>query len=383
MKRIILAIIVVALILGALAWFGLSRRSPHVSAQLIAAAEDISGYTRADDTRPLDLPADFGPHPDYLTEWWYYTGNLDSVDGRHFGYQLTFFRRAVSPPHLRQSRESDWAADQLYLSHFSLTDVAGDEYRAFERFTRGAAGLAGAQAEPYRVWLEDWQIEQRSPDVVALHALQDDIVLDLTLTDVKGIILQGQAGYSLKGAEPGNASYYFSQTRLQSEGSLTIRGETFAVGGLSWMDHEFSTSALAPDQVGWDWFSIQLDDGSELMLFQLRKEDGSTDPFSSGTFIAVDGQTTHLAYEDFEIAVGDTWRSPRSGAEYPSQWELRVPSLDLILALEPHLSDQELNVFFVYWEGAVRIMGTRAGNAVVGNGYVEMTGYAASMQGQF
>ncbi len=383
MKRILPAIIVVALILGAAAWFGLSRRPPQVSAQLIAAVEDIRGYARADGTRPLDLPADFGPHPDYLTEWWYYTGNLDSVDGRHFGYQLTFFRRAVSPPHLRQPRESDWAADQLYLAHFSLTDVAGNEYRAFERFTRGAAGLAGAQAEPYRVWLEDWQIEQRAPDVVALHALQDDIVLDLTLTDVKGIILQGEAGFSLKGAEPGNASYYFSQTRLQTEGSVTIRGETFAVGGLSWMEHEFSTSALAPDQVGWDWFSIQLDDGSELMLFQLRKEDGSTDPFSSGTFIAVDGQTTHLAHEDFEIAVGDTWRSLRSGAEYPSQWELRVPSLDLILALEPHLSDQELNVFFVYWEGAVRIAGTRAGNAVVGNGYVEMTGYAASMQGQF
>ena len=383
MKRILPAIIVVALIVGAVAWFGLSRPPPQVSAQLIAPAEDISGYARADGTRPLDLPADFGPHPDYLTEWWYYTGNLDAVDGRHFGYQLTFFRRAISPPDLRQPRDSNWAADHLYLAHFTLTDVARDEYRAFERFTRGAAGLAGAQAEPYRVWLEDWQIEQRSPDVVALHALQDDIVIDLTLTDVKGTVLQGQAGYSPKGSEPGNASYYFSQTRLQTEGSLTTRGETFSVSGLSWMDHEFSTSALAPEQVGWDWFSIQLDDGSELMLFQFRREDGSSDQFSSGTFIAADGQTTHLAREDFDITVGDTWRSPRSGAEYPSQWELRVPSLDLTLALEPYLSDQELNVFFVYWEGAVHITGTRAGNAVAGNGYVEMTGYAASMQGQF
>jgi predicted secreted hydrolase len=311
--------------------------------------------------------------------------------GQRFGYQLTFFRRALVPPPLRTERESQWAADQVYMAHFALTDVAGRDYQAFERFSRGAVGLAGAQATPYRVWLEDWQVEEVEPGVTRMRAqvgspdaaeFQGTLALDLWLTDRKGPILQGDRGFSPKGPQPGNASYYYSLTRLETSGTVQVGGTSYQVSGLSWMDHEWSTSGLAADQIGWDWFSIQLDDGSELMIFQLRKEDGSIDLYSSGTFIAPDGSTRHLGREDFEIRVEDSWRSPDSGATYPAGWTVIVPGLDLTLSIEPYLSDQELIVSYAYWEGAVGVEGERAGQPVSGSGYVELTGYAGSMQGQ-
>jgi predicted secreted hydrolase len=212
---------------------------------------------------------------------------------------------------------------------------------------------------------------------------QEGLALDLVLTDLKGPILQGDGGYSPKGPQPGNASYYYSLTRLETSGTIQVADTVHEVTGLSWMDHEWSTSALAPDQVGWDWFSFQFDDGSELMVFQLRKEDGSIDPFSSGTLIAPDGSTRHLDRDAFEIRVEDTWRSPRTGATYPARWSISVPAEDLMLTIDPHLVDQELTVSYAYWEGAVRVEGERAGQAIRGDGYVEMTGYAGSMQGQF
>lgn len=361
----------------------LCRDEPEVRAQLVAVADEATGFARAEGPRLLEFPADHGPHLDYQTEWWYYTGNLETSDGRHFGYQLTFFRRALIPPAQRQDRPSNWAADQVYMGHFALTDVADRRYQAFERFSRGAVGLAGAQAAPYRVWLEDWSAEEVEPNVVRLCAAQDDLAIDLLLTDRKGPILQGDGGYSQKGPEPGNASYYYSQTRLASSGTVQVADTTYQVSGLSWMDHEFSTSALAPDQVGWDWFALQMDDGSELMVFQIRKADGSVDPFSGGTLVAPDGSMRHLSHGDFHIRVGATWRSPHTGATYPAQWTLEVPAADLSLEVKPYLADQELNVSYAYWEGAARIRGERAGSVVSGSGYVEMTGYAGSMQGQF
>jgi predicted secreted hydrolase len=361
----------------------LRHGEPEVQAQLVAIGDEATGFARAQGPRPLQFPADHGPHPDYQTEWWYYTGNLENSDGRHFGYQLTFFRRALVPPAQRQDRSSNWATDQVYMAHFALTDVAGRRHQAFERFARGAAGLAGAQAAPYRVWLEDWSVEEVEPNVVHLRAAQEDLALDMLLRDSKGPVLQGDGGYSQKGPEPGNASYYYSQTRLETWGTVQVGDTLHQVDGLSWMDHEFSTSALGPDQVGWDWFALQLDDGSELMVFQIRKVDGSVDPFSSGTLVAPDGSTRHLSHKDFEIGVGATWRSPRSGATYPARWTVEVPAADLTLEIEPYLADQELNVSYTYWEGAVRISGEHIGTPVSGNGYVEMTGYADSMQGQF
>jgi predicted secreted hydrolase len=364
------------------------REEPQIGARLVALADgapgdQAAGYLRAEGPADLEFPADHGPHLDYQTEWWYYTGNLVVAGGQRFGYQLTFFRRALTPPPLRIERESAWAADQVYMAHFALTDVAGRRYWAFERFARGAAGLAGAQAAPYHVWLEDWQVEEVEPGVTRMRAAQDGLALDLVLTDRKGPILQGDRGYSPKGPQPGNASYYYSLTRLETSGTVQVADAVHEVTGLSWMDHEWSTSALAADQVGWDWFSIQVDDGSELMVFQLRKEDGSIDRFSSGTFITPEGSTRHLGHDEFEIRVEDTWRSPHTGAIYPARWTVTVPAVDLTLKIEPHLADQELVVSYAYWEGAVQVEGQRAGQAIRGNGYVEMTGYTGSMQGQF
>jgi predicted secreted hydrolase len=380
--KIFIGLLIISLLFG-LSVMLLRRDEPEVRAQLVAVADEAAGFARAEGPRPLEFPADHGPHPDYQIEWWYYTGNLETSEGRHFGYQLTFFRRALVAPAQRQDRPSNWAADQVYMAHFALTDVAGGRYQAFERFARGAAGLAGAQAAPYHVWLEDWSAEEVEPTVVRLRAVQDDLAIDLLLTDRKGPILQGDGGYSQKGPEPGNASYYYSQTRLDSSGTVQVADTTYQVSGLSWMDHEFSTSALAPDQVGWDWFALQLDDGSELMVFQIRKADGSVDPFSGGTLVAPDGSMRHLSRDEFEIRVGDMWRSPRSSATYPVRWTVEVPAADLTLDLEPYLADQELNVSYAYWEGAVRVSGEQAGSTISGSGYVEMTGYASSMQGQF
>jgi predicted secreted hydrolase len=361
----------------------LHQEEPRLRARLVALADEPTGYARVEEPQPLVFPRDYGPHPDHQTEWWYYTGNLKTDDGRHVGYQLTFFRRALAPPAGRQVRGSEWATNQVYMAHFALTDVAGKSYQAFERFSRGAAGLAGAEAAPFRVWLEDWSVEQVEPGVVRMQAAQQGVALELRLADAKGPILHGDGGYSQKGPEPGNASSYYSLTRLITEGTIQVGGEVHPVRGLSWMDHEFSTSALAADQVGWDWFALQFDDGSELMVFQIRKADGSIDPFSSGTFIAPDGSTVSLERAGYQIGVEDTWRSGRTGATYPARWTIEVPSVDLTLRIAPYLADQELEVSYAYWEGAVEVYGDREGRALRGDGYVEMTGYAGSMQGQF
>ena len=342
------------------------REEPQVRARLVAGTDEApqdrsAGYLRVEGPTDLIFPADQGPHPDYQTEWWYYTGNLVTDGGQGFGYQLTFFRRALAPPQLRTERESAWATNQVYMAHLAFTDVVGGNHQAYERFARGAAGLSGAQAAPYQVWLEDWRVEEVEPGVTRLRAAQESLALDLVLIDRKGPILQGDRGYSPKGPQLGNASYYYSFTRLETSGTVKVADAVYAVSGLSWMDHEWSTSALGADQVGWDWFSIQLDDGSELMVFQLRKADGSIDPISSGIFIAPDGSTRHLGRGEFEIRVKDTWRSPHTGATYPARWTVLVPAVDLELEIEPYLADQELTVSYAYWEGAVRVEGERAG----------------------
>lgn len=362
----------------------LENNTTVAQSQLVVPPQELTGFQRADGPQPLSFPADHGPHPGYQTEWWYYTGNLETASGRHFGYQLTFFRRALVPPNqIRFDRASEWAFEQVYLAHFALTDVAGENHQEFQRFARGAAGLAGAQAEPYRIWLEDWSVELIAPNRYHLTASQDDFSLDLILNDRKGPVLQGDRGYSQKGPDPGNASYYISQTRLQTEGRVHVVEETHSVQGTSWMDHEFSTSALSAGQIGWDWFSIQLANDTELMLFQIRREDGSIDPFSSGTLIDPSGSTRKLEQDDFQIAVLDTWRSPDSDAEYPSGWQIVVPDENLTLTLQPYLADQEMNLNYTYWEGAVRITGERNGEPLTGDGYVELTGYAGSFEGEF
>ena len=351
---------------------------------VVTPTASSAGFEKATGPRNFVFPLDHGPHPNFQTEWWYYTGNLVSSSGQHFGYELTFFRRALQPPSARVSRSSDWATQQVYMAHFTLTDVSGKRFRYFEQLSRGAAGLAGALGQPdFSVWLNNWSVQQTAPDEYHLQSFQQDIRLDLRLKDLKGPILEGDHGYSQKGAEPGNASYYYSETRLQTQGTLAVGGNNFQVNGASWMDHEFSTSALSANEVGWDWYALQLSDGSELMMYALRHSDGSQDPYSSGVIIAPDGTTRLLKPADFKITQKAAWRSPHSSTVYPADWTVQIPSEHLSLQVQPYLADQELNVSFIYWEGAVKVNGTRAGAALSGSGYVELTGYAASMQGQF
>ncbi|MCL4561071.1 MAG: hypothetical protein M1281_10695 [Chloroflexi bacterium] len=346
--------------------------------------ENPQGYERATGPRNFQFPQDYGPHPNFQTEWWYYTGNLNTASGRHFGYQLTFFRRALLPVQSVAKRSSDWATNQVYLAHFALTDVADGRFQSFEKLERGAAGLAGAQGTPsFKVWLEDWSVEQTGPTAYRLQASQNGLSIDFELTDLTGPVLQGDHGYSQKGPEPGNASYYFSQPRLATQGTIQVNNQNFSVTGLSWMDHEFSTSALSQGEVGWDWFGLQLSDGSELMVYDIRRSDGSIDPYSSGTWILPDASTHSLKQTDFTLQVEGTWHSPHSGATYPAKWKVSVPSLGISLKVTPYLADQENNLSFVYWEGAVQIVGTVGGVPVTGSGYVELTGYAGSIAGEF
>jgi predicted secreted hydrolase len=376
-------------ILIAVIYYGLTRGDgdSQVQTHFLVPSQDVEGFSRADGPRSLNFPADHGAHPDFQTEWWYYTGNLQTQEGRHFGFQLTFFRRALLPPDGIQERPSPWSTNQLYMAHFSLTDVTKGGFHYFERFSRAAAGLAGVQSPPFHVWLENWSVEQVGEQSFHLRAAQDNISIELILTDLKVPILHGENGYSRKGPEPGNASYYYSLTRLESEGSIVIEDHKFFVSGFSWMDHEFSTSALSANQVGWDWFSLQLDDGMEIMVFQIRKDENDTkdliDPNSSGTIVFIDGSTSHLNYQDFEIIVQDTWRSPHSDAVYPARWKIDIPPAGISLTAEPYLDDQELNLSFTYWEGAIKIEGIINGQKVSGSGYAELTGYAGSMAGEF
>ncbi|HVP20972.1 MAG TPA: lipocalin-like domain-containing protein [Anaerolineaceae bacterium] len=342
------------------------------------------GFAHAEGPISFNFPNDFGPHPDFQTEWWYYTGNLQAATGDHFGFELTFFRRALVPPAQMPTRSSDWAANQIYMAHFALTGVRDNSFHPFERFSRGAAGLAGATGLPvYQAWLEDWLVEQTGPRSFHLSASDSGAAIDLNLEDLKGPVLQGDHGYSQKGPQPGNASFYFSQTRLQTKGTLKLGDNAFQVNGLSWMDHEYSTSALDTDQVGWDWFAIQLDDGSELTIYDLRRKDGSIDAYSRGLIVRPDGTTQRLTTVDFAIHPEATWKSPRSGATYPSRWTLSISSENLELQITPYIADQELRLSFTYWEGAVQVQGAQNGKHLAGSGYVELTGYFQSLQGQF
>ena len=343
-------------------------------------APEPPGFVRAFTPRDWQFPADFGAHPEYRTEWWYYTGNLESDDGRPFGYQLTIFRQALVPeaPPAQTSGGggSAWRTPQVYSAHFTVSDIATDTFLQEELFSRGALGLAGAEADPYAVWLNDWRISAEGPDRVRLRAATGAMAIDLSLTQSRPPVLQGQNGLSRKGPEPGNASHYYSLVQQPTEGTVTVTGRDHAVHGVSWKDHEFSTSVLSPGTVGWDWFSVQFENGSALMLYGLRREDGGKEPFSGGRWIDGDGEV-ELGAEDYDLMVTATWRSPRSGARYPAAWTLTIPRLDLELVITPQMADQELSTASAtYWEGALGYRGHRGEQPLLGRGYGELTGYA-------
>ncbi len=372
-----------ALVLGSSACDQPGPARASLSAVEVLAGADTAGFARAERPRELRFPEDHGPHPDYRHEWWYFTGNLTGPGDREFGFQLTFFRSALRPGTLDHASglASDWATNQVYMAHFAVTDVEGRRFHAFERLDRGAVGLAGARSDPFRVHVGEWVAEAHaspsaSPALPAfrLRAAEGGVSIDLVLEPAKPMVFQGDDGLSQKGPEPGNASYYYSLTRLAARGTVGVGGEAIAAEGWAWLDREWGTSALGADLEGWDWFSIQLDDLTELMFFQLRRKDGSRDPLDSGSFVAADGSSTRLGVEDVRIETTGDWRSP-AGHAYPSGWRLRAPDLDLDLRIEPALRDQEVDLSFRYWEGAVRVHGQREGRPVRGRGYVELTGY--------
>jgi len=377
----LLAVFLVAVLAGLL-WSARSKPPPSNSEAIsvvdLLGGDDEPGYQRALPGQRPDLPADHGPHPDFRSEWWYFTGNLSTATGRHFGFQLTFFRFALAPEPV--ARSSAWATRQLWMAHLALTDTDGSRFFSRERLARGAQGLAGADARPFQVWLEDWSARSLDEDFLPLRlaAGDSDFGLELALQPGREPVFQGDDGYSAKGPEPGNASLYYSYTRMPAAGTLRVGGERFAVTGLAWLDREWSTSALGPDLAGWDWFSIQLDDGSDLMFYGLRRKDGSIDALSAGTLVEPDGRIVRLGRDTVTLNPGERWRSPKTGAAYPIRWTLKIPSLKLQLAVEPRLESQEMDLSVRYWEGAIQVRGDRDGRPVTGGGYLEMTGYDRS-----
>jgi predicted secreted hydrolase len=330
------------------------------------------------------FPRDHAAHPDFKTEWWYYTGHLTSDRGEPFSYQLTFFRVGVRRPDPRS--RSAWALHTIYFAHFALTDINGHTFSFHEKTGRGALGMSGVATDHYKVWLDDWQADLEG-EVHHLQASAGEMALDVRLTPEKPPVIHGDNGVSQKAAGAGNASHYYSLTRLATAGQLTYQGRTFPVQGLSWMDHEFSSSQLAPYQAGWDWFSLQLDDGRDLMLYVLRHQDGSADPFSSGTLVDPQGNSQHLKLAEFSIQPLKKWQSPQSKAVYPAGWKITLPQQGYELELHPTVPDQELltsqSTRITYWEGSVRASGTCYGKPVQGRGYVELTGYAGQLGGKF
>lgn len=336
-----------------------------------------SGFERAINPREFQFPADHAAHPDFRNEWWYVTGNVESDAGRHFGYQVTFFRIALSPPSDQSSSRSQWATSQLWMAHVALTDSEGQQHFHDQRFARGAAGLAGQENQPFRVWLEDWQIvgskDAEFPWAVTVKA--DGFSLNLQLSPEKPVVLQGDAGLSQKSKEEGNASYYYSLTRLATSGELYLGDQRFVVSGQSWMDREWSTSVLGDDQVGWDWFSLQLDSGHDVMLYQLRNASGEADAYSAGKWVLPDGQYESMNMQHVELKPLREWCLDDGNVEcYPVKWSITVPEKSINWTVEAVVDDQLMQVGVTYWEGAVNVTDTSTGK-MLGRGYLEMSGY--------
>ncbi|MEE8234828.1 MAG: lipocalin-like domain-containing protein [Nitrospirales bacterium] len=327
------------------------------------------------------FPRDHGSHDQFRIEWWYFTGHLFAKNGRRFGFELTFFRRAVDDPRVASNR-SQWAIRQLYFAHFALTDEENQAFRYAEKLSRAGLGKAGAEPNQLEVWIDRWRVKARNPDHTQfqLEAATKDFAIDLLVETEKPPAVHGEQGVSRKGAGEGQASHYYSFTRLSTKGTIWINGNPMEVTGLSWMDHEFGSGEMGEDQVGWDWFSIQLDSKVELMIYLLRQRDGTPDPASSGTLVFADGETRYLPLQDITVHVLDHWVSPHSGARYPSGWNVKVHSLNISLNIVPRQVDQELvttrSTQVTYWEGAVDVRGHFKSGTVMGVGYVELTGYA-------
>lgn len=369
-----------------------------------AFAGDATGnFARVLREHEFNFPRDHAAHPEYRQEWWYFTGNLQSAEGHRYGYEFTIFRFALKPPQQeiitssytirsgseRPENASSWRANHVYMAHLAVTDIDNNKFYFAEQFSRDAMGLAGAgiyykdrlegDSTQLKVWLNDWLIESIGDTVFPIHleAEADGFSIALVLSQTKPVVLQGENGMSIKGDKPGNASYYYSITRMETAGSIITDSQKASVSGLSWFDREWSTSQLEPGQEGWDWFALQLDDNRDLMVYSLRREDGSLDLKSAGTIVEANGKSRKLAANEFYIEVLRQWRSPHSNISYPAGWKILIPSESLELQVTPAIEDQELNTTIRYWEGAVKVSGKYKNSNVIvaGKGYVELAGY--------
>ncbi len=326
----------------------------------------------------FNFPADHASHSDFKTEWWYYTGHLVGDDGTKYGYELTFFRSATGVE--QPVKQSVWTVDNIYLAHFAVTDLSAKRFFHTSKLNRAGVGFAGADSKYYYVWNQNWRAAIGQQDDHKLIAAGPDYRIDLKLKPQKPPVLHGSDGLSQKASCVGCASHYYSMTRLSTEGTLTNHGKLVHVTGITWMDHEFGSNQLTPEQVGWDWFSMQLNDNTDLMLYVMRRRDGTLDENSSGTYVLTDGSGQHLALSDYKVKSTGSWKSPETGATYPMGWHVSIPSLAAELEITSAMPEQELakksTSDVTYWEGTCTVTGTKQGQPVKGQGYVEMTGYA-------
>ena len=343
-----------------------------VSALGNSAEQDLTRYRQAIAIRPFSFPEDHSAHPGFKNEWWYFTGNLKTQDGRRFGYQATFFRIALRPD--IAERPSAWATHQIWMAHMALSDFETGEHLTAQRFARDALGFAGSSASGLKIWLEDWQLEL-SPDgmIWSLALKEKSFSFDLQMVPLKAVVLQGDQGLSKKGNAPGNASYYYSIPRLETRGSLTINGAQHMVQGDSWLDREWGSSALEEGQVGWDWFSLQFDSGEELMYYQIHRRGGVPDGNGHGSWVAQEGSVSPLGSEQIQLQPIRYWVSEQ-GERFPVSWRLSWPERDKAWLIEAVFDDQLMEMAVRYWEGAVTATEVASGR-VVGRGYLEMTGY--------
>ena len=332
------------------------------------------------------FPRDHGSHPEFRTEWWYFTGNLADPSRKRFGYQLTFFRQGVL---FKAKDPSDpWTIRDVYLAHFTLTDVSADQFWYADRASRRGPGLAGAAGEGMHVWLLNWMAKMEG-NRIKLEARHQGMELSLDLVPRKPLVFHGKNGLSQKGPTEGQASYYFSYTDLEAKGFMKTPSShtSIPVNGISWFDHEFGSNQLIPNQVGWDWFSLHLSDGQDLMIYFLRRKDGTVEPSSSGTLVTRLGDAINLKLADINVEVLDYWKSAKSGGRYPRRWKMKVPSARIEIEISSLVPSQELltggSTGVIYWEGAVAGKGASAGKPITCEGYVELTGYAGSLGGLF
>lgn len=347
-----------------------------VMAICAVALEVQNPYRMAVPGYRYEFPRDYFNHPEFQTEWWYYTGNVESSDGHRFGFELTFFRHGVNREPVNRGT---WDVQDIYLAHLALSDLDGKAFYHSERTNRAGPGIAGVDGNQQRIWNGNWKLTWRDGEQL-LEALDERFSLNLKLHSEKRPVIHGESGVSQKSESPGHASHYFSLTRLNTTGTIQLNGRSYPVSGFSWMDHEFFTKQLQEGQAGWDWFSLQLNDNTELMLFRIRRKDSSGEPYFSGTYIDSNGRSLHLSKQDFLLTPEtESWTSPVTHAVYPVRWKISILKLQIELEATTLLKSQELSgqsqLIPTYWEGAIELDGHKGGAPLKGSGYLEMTGY--------